>query len=112
VGSTETTLRMGKTRSAVEGLRESGPSMTGENGPVAVRGNDMLAGEGTDGAKSLVSVTACEGEGRSLSRPAEGGWSELPVSEGLWRCDCGMAEVREVKNRGSRVEDRGSRAGG
>jgi hypothetical protein len=76
---------------------------------VAVRGNDMLAGEGADGAKSVVSVTACEGEGRVLSRPAEGGGSELPASEGLWRCDCGMAEVREVKNRRSRVEDRGSR---
>jgi hypothetical protein len=96
---------MGKTRSAVEGLRESGPSMTGENGPVTVRGNDMLAGEGADGAKSVVSVTACEGEGRSLSRPVEGGESESPASEGLWRCDRGMAEVREV-------EDRGSRAGG
>jgi hypothetical protein len=79
--------------------------MTGENGPVTVRGNDMLAGEGADGAKSVVSVRACEGEGRSLSRPAEGGESESPASEGLWRCDCGMAEVREV-------EDRGSRAGG
>jgi hypothetical protein len=112
VGSTETTLRMGKTRSAVEGLRESGPSMTGENGPMTVRGNDILAGEGADAAKSVVSVTGCEGEGRSLSRPADGGGSELPASEWLWRCDCGMAEVREVKDRRSRIEGRGPRAGG